>query len=200
MLYDLATDEQRQILRQQYDITPFRIMTISLERAFIDKLFAAEAYTRKSADPHRAFEAAKHLYDLAVMAKLPRIQQLYDHSEQMKHLLDIRMEEESNRLDGIPGVMPQEFTFFNGISSNAAIHKAYETMQNQYVMRSSDRIPFFDATAAMKQIQQYLQSSPAWMEYRMPIKIRLVIAQREAERHNAEKIAADAPKKTDLGL
>ncbi len=198
MLYDLATDEQRQILKQQYDIAPFQIMTISLERAFIDKLFAAEAYTRKSSDPHRAFEAAKHLYDLAVMSKLPRIQQLYHQPEQMKHLLDIRMEEESNRLDGIPGVVPQEFTFFDGISSNIAIRKAYETMQNQYVLRSSDRITFSDATAAMKQIQQRLQSSPAWREYRMPVKIRLVIAQREAERHNAEKLAIGAPEKTDL--
>ena len=198
MLYDLATDEQRQILKQQYDIAPFQIMTISLERAFIDKLFAAEAYTRKSSDPHRAFEAAKHLYDLAVMSKLPRIQQLYHQPDQMKHLLDIRMEEESNRLDGIPGVVPQEFTFFDGISSNTAIRKAYETMQNQYVLRSSDRIIFFDATAAMKQIQQHLQSCHGWREYRMPVKIRLVIAQREAERHNAEKLAFSAPEKTDL--
>ncbi len=29
-----------------------------MERVFIDKLFAAEAYVRKAADPHRAFEAA----------------------------------------------------------------------------------------------------------------------------------------------
>lgn len=90
MLYDLATNDQKRILEDQYDVASFHIKTITLERAFIDKLFAAEAYTRKSSEVHRAFEAAKHLYDLAVMAQLPRIQKLYKASGQMKHLLDIR--------------------------------------------------------------------------------------------------------------
>ena len=53
MLYNLATDEQKHILTTQYDVKPFSIQMISLERIFIDKLFAAEAYMRKSSDPHR---------------------------------------------------------------------------------------------------------------------------------------------------
>ena len=187
MLYDLATDEQKRILEEQYDVMSFHIKTITLERAFIDKLFAAEAYTRKSTENHRAFEAAKHLYDLAVMAQLARIQKLYEASGQMKHLLDIRMEEESNRLDGIPGVKPQEFIFFNDVSSNTAVRKAYETMQNQYVLLASDRIDFEDAVAAMRSIQQHLQDCTAWTEYQIPMKIQLAIAQREADQHNAEQ-------------
>lgn len=187
MLYDLATDEQKHILEEQYDVRPFQIKTISLERAFIDKLFAAESYTRRAEDPHRAFEAAKHLYDLAVMSKLPRVQQLYAAPEQMKHLLDIRMEEESNRLDGIPGVPPQEFIFFNDMSGNSAIRKAYETMQSQYVLRATDRIPFDDAVTAMKQVQRCLRGCQSWMEYRTPMRIQLAVAQREADKHNAER-------------
>ena len=187
MLYDLASDDQKRILEQQYDVAPFKIKTITLERAFVDKLFAAEAYTRKSADAHRAFEAAKHLYDLAVMAKLPRIQRLFGSAEQVKHLLDIRMEEESNRLDGIPGVKPQEFSFFNDVASNTAVRKAYETMQNQYVLLASDRIDFEDAVAAMRSIQQHLQTCSAWIEYQIPMKIQLAIDQREADKHNAEQ-------------
>lgn len=103
MLYDLASEEQKLILKQEFDVAPFLIQTISLERAFIDKLFAAEAYTRKSADPHRAFEAAKHLYDLAVMSNLNRIRELYETPTQMKHLLSIRMEEEANRFGWYSG-------------------------------------------------------------------------------------------------
>ena len=206
MLYDLATEDQRQILKQQYDVAPFQIKTISLERAFIDKLFAAEAYTRKSAEPHRAFEAAKHLYDLSVMASLPRIQKLYVDSAQMTHLLNIRMEEESNRLDGIPGVMPQEFTFFDDIASNPAIRKAYEIMQNQYVLRAADCIPFDAAVAVMKDIRLRLQECPAWMEYRMSIQIRMKIAKDEADKRNAErtdvlqqkKAVSKSKKKNDL--
>ena len=55
MLYDLATDEQKQILETNYDVKPFEVQTITIERIFIDKLFAAEAYVRKSEEPHRAF-------------------------------------------------------------------------------------------------------------------------------------------------
>ena len=43
---------------------------------FIDKLFAAEAYVRQSSETHRAFEAAKHIYDLTVMFHQSKIQRL----------------------------------------------------------------------------------------------------------------------------
>lgn len=184
MLYDYATDEQKQILESQYGVTPFPILTISLERAFIDKLFAAEAYTRRSDDPHRAFEAAKHLYDLSVMARLPAIQQLYANETKMKHLLDIRIEEEANRLDGVPGVIPKEFIFFGSVAENSFVKRAYGIMQNQYVLQSSDRISFEDAVVAMQSIQSQLQKCAAWMEYRISLKVRLKIAERDANAHN----------------
>ncbi|MBO7449467.1 MAG: nucleotidyl transferase AbiEii/AbiGii toxin family protein [Clostridiales bacterium] len=168
MLYNYATDEQKSILESQYDVKPFPIMTISLERAYIDKLFAAEAYTRSSKDPHRAFEAAKHVYDLAVMAKLPRIQNLYNNDDLMAHLLDIRMEEESGRLDGIPGITPQEFSFFTGIANNRDVMNAYDIMQNQYVLRKKDRISFADAVNAISDIYKTLRKSSAWMHYKLP--------------------------------
>lgn len=187
MIYDHATDEQREILEKQYDVAPFPIMTISLERAFVDKLFAAEAYTRRSDDPHRAFEAAKHLYDLSVMARLPVIQALYHDDGKLKHLLNIRIDEEANRLDGIPGVKPQEFCFFRSIGVNTAVRRAYETMQNQYVLQPADRIPFSDAAAAIDEIYTHLQESPVWMEYRIPSEVQLRIAEREANAHNAAR-------------
>ena len=64
----------------------------------------------------------------------------------MEHLLDIRLEEEAGRLDGIPGVAPSEFTFFQSAKDNADVQRAYETMQNQYVLREQDRIAFSYAT------------------------------------------------------
>ena len=47
MIYNLATDEERKILESMYDVKPFSVMTITLERIFVDKLFAAEAYKTK---------------------------------------------------------------------------------------------------------------------------------------------------------
>lgn len=165
MLYDLATDEQKQILATQYDVKPFSIQTISLERVFIDKLFAAEAYVRRSSDPHRAFEAAKHIYDLAVISDHEKIDALLLNEDQLKRLLDIRITEERERLDGIPGVMPSEFTFFTAAENNQDVRKAYEVMQNQYVLRDCDRISFEKALTALAGIEKKLKENPAWNNY-----------------------------------
>lgn len=167
MLYDLATDEQKHILTTQYDVKPFSIQTISLERIFIDKLFAAEAYMRKSSDPHRAFEAAKHIYDLAVISDHEKITALFLNEDQMKRLLDIRITEERERLDGIPSVMPSEFPFFTAAENNREVRKAYEVMQNQYVLRDCDRIDFENALSALANIEKKLKSNPAWNNYQI---------------------------------
>jgi len=164
MLYDLATEEQKHILETVYEVNPFDIQTITMERIFVDKLFAAEAYVRNSFVEHRAFEAAKHIYDLAVLEQHPQIVTLMADAVQMKHLLDIRLEEEAGRLDGIPGVAPSEFTFFRSAASNEDVRKAYETMQNQYVLREQDRIEFDMAIEALLRIEQKLLRNPAWTD------------------------------------
>lgn len=164
MLYDLATDEQKAILESVYDISPFSVQTITLERIFIDKLFAAEAYVRSASIAHRAFEAAKHIYDLAVIIKHPKITALLTDEDKLGNLLRIRMEEEKERLDGIPDVRPSEFTFFTQTANNKAVRTAYTAMQNQYVLRSCDRIDFQTANTALAQIQRGLLNNSAWVE------------------------------------
>ena len=165
MLYDLATESGQKILREQYDVEPFFIKTITMERIFIDKLFAAEAYVRRATEPHRAFEAAKHIYDLAVMIRQPNIQSLLADEEQIKKLLDIRVEEESGRLDGIPDVMPKEFTFFETAAGDDAVRKAYAVMQAQYVLRPEERIEYDAAMTAVSEIHDRLMQSRAWILY-----------------------------------
>ncbi|MBR6000914.1 MAG: nucleotidyl transferase AbiEii/AbiGii toxin family protein, partial [Oxalobacter sp.] len=166
MLYELSTVAEQKILREMYDVSPFSIMTITLERIFIDKLFAAEAYVRRSDEPQRAFEAAKHIYDLAVMIRQPNILSLLTDEKQINKLLDIRIEEEAGRLDGIPGIMPKEFTLFNTVTSNEAVKKAYATMQAQYVLRPQDRITYDSAISALGNIQDKLQQNRSWMQYK----------------------------------
>lgn len=162
MIYELATEEQKKILEEIYDVKPFRVQTITLERIFVDKLFAAEAYVRKAEIKSRAFEAAKHIYDLAVMGNLKQIISLINNEEPLDRLLDIRMKEEIGRLDGVPGLLPKEFTFFEGIKNNKLIISAYETMQRQYVLRKCDRIPYGTALKALEDIQQALKKNVAW--------------------------------------
>lgn len=182
MLYDLASETEQKILREQYEVAPFPIMTIATERIFIDKLFAAEAYVRRSAEPQRAFEAAKHIYDLAVMIRQPNIQSLLTDDTMIKKLLDIRIEEEAGRLDGIPGVMPQEFTFFDAAAGNDEVRKAYAVMQAQYVLRPEDRIEYDAAMAALGEIRDRLMQSRAWTLYEPGEELLRRIRQQEEER------------------
>ncbi len=172
MLYDLATDAQKQILEVQYDVKPFKVQTITIERVFVDKLFAAESYVRRSEDPHRAFEAAKHIYDLTVLKSNPQIKVLLADSVQMARLLQIRMVEEQERRDGIAGVIPKEFRFFTDAAVNSKVRAAYETMQRQYVLRDSDRIEYETAMEALSGIQTELVRNSAWLECRLPEQVR----------------------------
>lgn len=66
---------------------------------------------RNSEINHRAFEAAKHIYDIAVIADHPKICALLADKDRMGQLLEIRMTEERERLDGIPGICPIDFIF-----------------------------------------------------------------------------------------
>lgn len=156
LIYEAADDETQAILRDKYEVAPFNIQAISLERLFIDKLFAAESYTRKSQEVGKAFEAAKHIYDLSVMADLDLVKNLMNDKPKLSELFDIRIEEEKERLDGILGVMPKEFTFFDDIASSETVARAYEIMQNQYVLLDEDRISFAKAVEKMKELKQII--------------------------------------------
>jgi len=151
IIYESATLEQKKLLAQMYDVKPFDILTMTLERIFIDKLFAAEAYTRTASIPHRAFDAAKHIYDLCILVDHPRICAFLQNRDDMERILKIRMTEEENRLDGIPGVGLNDFSFFVNSMKNPLIVQAYETMQNQYVFQKKDRIP---AETVVSQLQK----------------------------------------------
>ena len=158
----MFTEEERHTLASNYDVESFDVLTITLERIFIDKLFAAEAYVRNSEKDSRAFEAAKHIYDLAVMESHPKIISLMHNEKEMEKLLSIRIEEEQSRLDGIPSVLPTDFIFFTETKDNLKVQKAYETMQNQYVMRREDRIDFNSAMDSIARIHEGLLQNSAW--------------------------------------
>ena len=68
VLYELASSAQKKILNNLYDIKPFSIQTITLERIFIDKLFAAEAYVRKSKLKNKALPIHQR-HELAITGK-----------------------------------------------------------------------------------------------------------------------------------
>ena len=172
LIYELATKDEKRILESQYDIKPFEIKTITMERIFVDKLFAAEAYVRKSENEHRAFEAAKHIYDLTVMENQPKIVALLQNEEKLKKLLAIRLTEEKERRDGIPDVLPRDFTFFTQAVQDKNVCDAYEKMLRQYVMRNGDRINLAEVNNSLNRIETKLLKNSAWLECKLPKKAK----------------------------
>lgn len=139
-IYDAATNVEKQILSEKYKVIPFNVQTMTIERIFIDKLFAAEAYGRNAHIDKRAFDAAKHIYDLCVLTDNDIISSFIKNKELFHKIIDIRLEEEIQRRDGIPGVELKSFSFFFNALDNVHIIKAYEIMQNQYVLKAEDII------------------------------------------------------------
>lgn len=162
IVYEFATQEQKEVLAAQYDVSPFDILTMTMERIFVDKLFAAEAYTRNVSKERRAFEASKHIYDLAVILNEPRIMSLLKNEELLAKLLAIRLTEEQERRDGIPNVLPKEFIFFDTACETAHIQKAYAMMQDQYVLVSSARIALSEIRDKMRILKERLLRCTAW--------------------------------------
>ena len=83
ILYTYATEEQRNILQSQYNVAPFMINTIRLERIFADKIFAAEFYYERK----MYFDVAKHLYDVSVMFDLEQIQEMIQNQQTFLEML-----------------------------------------------------------------------------------------------------------------
>ena len=102
------------------------------------------------------------------MCEHPKIVRLMQDTAQMEKLLDIRMIEEIARRDGIPGVSPREFTFFEDAAHKPDVRKAYDTMQRQYVLREQDRIDFAAASLALTHIFEELSANEAWQKYELP--------------------------------
>ena len=70
LVYKLANDSEKKILEEQFDVSKIKIEIITLERMFIDKIFAAEFYYIRN----MYMDASKHLYDISILFNNARIQ------------------------------------------------------------------------------------------------------------------------------
>lgn len=130
LLYDKATDAEKQILREDYDVRPFSINTIRLERIFADKLLAAEFYYQRAA----YLDTAKHIFDLSVMMQIPRIQVMLADHDMFVQMLAYKRLEERERIGSDLAEKPfSEFELFATMGENAELQHQFERMQRIYV-------------------------------------------------------------------
>ena len=152
-IYTYATEEQRSILREQFEVMPFPIKTIRLERIFADKIFAAEFYYERE----MYFDVAKHIYDVGVMLDLQSIQDMIGNPGLFLEMSEYKRLEETRRTGSdLADRKFSDFKIFRGMSDNTALKGAYQNMQKNYVFSEKDLLPFEFVTNQWKKLQDIL--------------------------------------------
>jgi predicted nucleotidyltransferase component of viral defense system len=153
ILYTCATEEQRVILREQFEVMPFPIKTIRLERIFADKIFAAEFYYERE----MYFDVAKHIYDVGVMLDLQSIQDMIGNPGLFLEMSEYKRLEETRRAGSdLADRKFSDFKIFRSMSDNTALKGAYQNMQKNYVFSEKDLLPFESVTNQWKKLQDIL--------------------------------------------
>jgi len=149
IIFDKATDEQKKILLSDYDVEPFEIQTIKLERIFVDKIFAAEFYyLRKS-----YFDVAKHLYDIAVLLQDKRIKALLTDNVMLNQMIGYKRREEGLRKGSdLAKKAIMDFSYLHGVTSNKEFIREFRRMQEIYVFDSKEIISVSELAMAIEKL------------------------------------------------
>ena len=153
LVYQRADDNRKDILRSRYEVMPFSINTIRLERIFVDKVFASEFYYQRQ----EYFDVSKHIYDLAVMARLDEIKRLLANPDEMTDMMAFKRREERARSGSDLADKPvSDFEIFKNINENKALRDKFISMQDIYIFNDTDKMDFQDVTALLLEIQTSL--------------------------------------------
>lgn len=152
-LYELCGEDRRKILRENYGVQPFIVQTISLERIFIDKVFAAEFYYVRN----EYFDVAKHIYDLTVLMSNDKIKKFLADKDEVTCIVALKRKEELHRKGGVEASLAiRDFSYFDGIKDNKNFAGEFERMQRTYVLIQSDKISLSESMEAIQTLRQLL--------------------------------------------
>ncbi len=148
LIYKLASDEEKKILEEKFDISKIEIEIIKLERMFIDKIFAAEFYYIRN----MYMDVSKHLYDISILFNNNKIQKLLQNKEELSKLIEYKRQEEKVRIGGIDeNTEIKDFDYFKLEFSDELI-KEFENMQNKYVLNDKYKVSIEQVKNILKQI------------------------------------------------
>lgn len=152
-LYELASDEQQKIMRETYDVKPFEIETISLERIFIDKVFAAQFYYERN----KYSDIAKHVYDLTVLLDNEQIKTFLKDKNRVLQVIGYKRKEELSRKGGVSANMQiVNFDYFKGLAGNKEFEIAFDEMQRIYVLNKQDKLSKETVIAAISKLREIM--------------------------------------------
>lgn len=138
-LYELATEEEKKALEKEFDVLPFKIGTISLERIFIDKEFAFEYYYERG----MYVDFCKHIYDVTVMYNMPEIQKILSCEQHINYLISLKRAEELVRSGGVSADKKIfNFEYLNDINlcKKDDFIKSLDYIYDTYVFDEKDKI------------------------------------------------------------
>ena len=149
-LYELCGEDRGKILRENYGVQPFIVQTISLERIFVDKVFAAEFYYVRN----EYFDVAKHIYDLTVLMSNDKIKTFLADKDEVARIVALKRKEELNRKGGVDASLAiKDFSYFDGLKDNKNFAREFERMQRTYVLIQSDKIALPEAMEAIQNLR-----------------------------------------------
>ncbi len=152
LIFQYATEEEKNILQSRFGLEDFFIQNISIERMFADKILAAEFYLERG----EYFDVAKHLYDLNAMLTLPRIQTLMSEDERFIRALSYKREEETLRIGSDLAEKPLKdlLLFSPDIKNNKELAVVFQEMQRVYIIHERDRLTFADCVCSLDHIKE----------------------------------------------
>lgn len=154
LLYSEASPEQQSILHDSYDVSPFEVKTIKMERIFADKILAAEFYYQRQ----MLFDVAKHLYDLTLLMKTKRIAALVVKQDELSKMLEYKRREEQNRIGSDLAQKPfADFLLFKALETDGKLQTTFVEMQRVYIFNDTDIIPFAEVIKQMSKLHEILQ-------------------------------------------
>ena len=151
VLYTYANEEFKKLLELNYEVKPFMIQCVTIERIFVDKLFAIEDYYLGE-HVNRTVEMAKHMYDIHQLYMLPHIKKFMESFDELRTIIEIKKEEQTRRREAkTVDKKIVQFEYFGWIQDDM-IEETFNNMQRIYVFQTDFNVEFNDVRNSFKQI------------------------------------------------
>ena len=129
------------------------IETISLERIFIDKVFAAEFYYIRN----EFSDVAKHVYDLTVLLQNDRIIKFLADKAAVQKIVALKRREELSRKGGVDSTEEiVNFRYFIGLKDNKEFEAKFFDMQKVYVLDEKDVLALEEVMTSIQALRNTL--------------------------------------------
>lgn len=155
LAWDLADSAEREVLAGSFSVAPFEVQTVTLERIFVDKVFAAQFYYERG----MLFDAAKHIYDVCVLLDDEGICTLLASEDSFEGVARFKRMEELSRIGSDQAqARPADFAYLQADASDP-VFEAFGKMQSIYVL---DERCCFDARDVMSRLGDLRSRFGGW--------------------------------------